>query len=81
VTIKLRRLDTSGQAHEPVRQWLSEAIAAASDPGCRSCRPGSPCPPHAADAVLNACRQERLFVMPADDADAIIAAARGDHAC
>jgi hypothetical protein len=85
MTISLRRLGAPDDPAEPghpqtVRHWLSTAIAAAAVPGCRACGTARPCPPHAADAVLNACRQEQLFIMPAAEADAIIAAARDDHA-
>ena len=85
MTVPLRRLgapDSPGEPGSPyaVRHWLSTAIAAAAVRGCPACRTGRPCPPHAADAVLNACRQEQLFIMPAAEADAIIAAARDSHA-
>ncbi|MFI5493553.1 hypothetical protein [Actinoplanes sp. NPDC051859] len=82
--IPLRQLDATNDAEnrpQPVRDWLTAAITAAVIPGCQHCRNRQPCPPHAADAVLNACRQEQLFIMPAADADALLTAARNDYGC
>ncbi|MEV4704525.1 hypothetical protein [Actinoplanes sp. NPDC049316] len=83
MTIPLRQLgagpEPAQNPPQPVRDWLTAAITAAVVTGCPDCRDLRPCPPHAADAVLNACRQEQLFIVPAADADAIIAAARNDH--
>ncbi|OJF15377.1 hypothetical protein [Couchioplanes caeruleus] len=83
MTIPLRQLGDGPEPAEnrpqPVRDWLTAAITAADCPDCPDCRDLRSCPPHAADAVLDACRQERLIIMPVEDADAIIAPASDDR--
>lgn len=69
------RSDPLTGSPESVRRWVTDTITAGVVHGCGACRPGGPCPSHAADAVVNACRHERLFIMPAADADAIVEAA------
>jgi hypothetical protein len=62
-----------GGAGTPTRDWLAEAIRRGWRRGCLLCRPDqSTCPEHAADAVLDACRAESLFIMPAAEADEVI---------
>lgn len=44
----------------PTRDWLAESIRAAHRPDCGWCRSGDrTCPEHAAEAVLDACREAR----------------------
>lgn len=58
----------------PTRDWLAEAIRNAHNSSCGSCRSGArTCPDHAAEAVCEAVRQERLFIMPQADADGLYA--------
>jgi hypothetical protein len=58
----------------PVRDWLADAIRSGHNPECGACRSGArTCPEHAAEAVCEACRQERLFIMPQAEADGLYA--------
>lgn len=63
----------------PRRDWLADAIRAAWRRDCPSCGYGHEadekltCPAHAAEAVCEAVRQERLFIMPQADADGLYA--------
>lgn len=61
----------------PTRDWLAEAIRNAHNSSCGSCRSGArTCPDHAAEAVCEAVRRERLFIMPQVDADGLTALRR-----
>lgn len=69
----------------PTRDWLTALIAEACEDDCDDCVYGMaspvshrkpPCAVHAAEAVLDAVRGERLFIMPQPDADAILIAER-----
>lgn len=64
----------------PTRDWLAEAIRNAWRKECPFCgNEGSQrltCPEHAAEAVCEAVRQERLFIMPQADADGLYADAQ-----
>lgn len=58
----------------PTRDWLAGAIRAAWREDCGDCLVGRwACPAHAAEAVCEAVRQERLFIMPQADADGLLA--------
>lgn len=63
----------------PTRDWLAGAVREAWRKDCPSCGYGFEgdvkltCPAHAAEAVCEAVRQERLFIMPQADADGLYA--------
>jgi hypothetical protein len=65
---------------QPIREWLENLIGATErPPGCPRCGTGPyPCPRHAAEAVLNACRREDLIIMERYEADQVIEEARAE---
>jgi hypothetical protein len=68
-------------SHTPTRDFLRDAIRAGRRDDCARCQFPYTCSTHAAEAVLDACRREDLFIMERSTADALFEQApRGTNA-
>ena len=63
----------------PTRDFLRDAIRAGRHEDCDRCQWPYTCSTHAAEAVLDACRREDLFILDRSAADQVVEQAKADE--